>query len=402
MYEAQGRRHRAFALAALMLASALRAQDTSLVLPEELRGVPWIINIPEFHDSQRLRDTLGYYGPYVRAYGLPKLSSLTLTDFNDRWQLVGVVLVDTWTDAVTPNYSVAGTSPIPELLASPRIVPDWRHYSALGLKSIWNCVFLRHTGTDQATGWQAIIGGRPLTPGGIVSKDCTPAAGATPMGTPLKVIAEAPSRVPSDYPPVARIIALDRSYGLGFRCAVAWCNILPNIPGVTLRAATHAGMSGMPGAAQWKIKGWFDDQDLATPEALHDRSSGLRPAFYASLIPDAALKGITLQMLEAGERHVATVYIAPGSSIPAHYKKWGFVSGRNEIYIQMGDAVFGRGTVKNSSGKILAQLIVHRHSHREDMPKDVHMAATARWAWTDDDDPVWIECDEGCCYIDAK
>jgi hypothetical protein len=375
------------------------AQDTSRVIPKELGDVQWIVNIPEFHDSQRFRDSLRYSGPYVRAFALPGLDKLSLASFNN-WVLVGLVLVDTWTDPVTAMYAVGGANAL-GVIGNARVVPPWSQYSNLGLTNVWNCVFLRHDAAASATtGWSAIIGNASFT-NQRRERLCIPADGR-PVGRNLSVIAEAPSSAAWEIPGVARILALgSNAYGLGLRCARAWCNIMPK-GSSTLPAAAHAGITSLTANAQGTIRGWYDDQELVSPVDRYGRSSALAPAFRASLIPDDKLMTTTLAAFRTSLVHVATVFIpAQPNPIPPHYAKWGFELGKNEIYIQMRDAVFGTGYLKTPSGRRIA-LRVHRHGHKEDLPPGATMWETARWVYLDDDDAVWVGCDIGCCYIDPE
>jgi hypothetical protein len=368
-------------------------------MPKELDDVRWIVNIPEFHDSQRLRDRLRYVGPYVRSFALPGIDKLTLPAFNN-WVLVGLVMVDTWTDPITRDYSVGGAT----VLAGPvnaRRVPSWSHFSNLGLANIWNCVFLQHrAGAPETTGWSAIIGEAKFDSKGR-EKRCIPADGR-PLGVSLAVVAEAPARRDWEVPGVARVLQFgDSAYGIGIRCAAVWCNVMPKGTSVP-NPPPHASVASLMGTPQGSIRGWYDDQQLVSPiDDRVGRSSALGPEPRASIIPEASLMMKTLTDFRTGFVKVATIYIPPGPSnpIPKHYAKWGFKPGKNEIFMHMMDAVFGVGYLKAGTDSI--PLRVHRHSHKEDVPPGFKMWETARWAYIDDDDAVWVGCDVGCCFIDV-
>src|SRR5215475_10708693 len=69
-------------------------------LPQEVQGQEWLFHIPEFHDSQRLYDATGHYGSFMRVFSLPNAIGLTTVDYEYTWQLVALVLVDTWTPLI--------------------------------------------------------------------------------------------------------------------------------------------------------------------------------------------------------------------------------------------------------------------------------------------------------------
>jgi hypothetical protein len=45
-------------------------------------------------------------------------------------------------------------------------------------------------------------------------------------------------------------------------------------------------------------------------------------------------------------------------------------------------------------------LKVTRRDHHKDMPPGITLPGSARWAFVDTVDAVWVECDVWCCYID--
>src|SRR5262245_45887020 len=77
-------------------------------LPQEVQGQEWLFHIPEFHDSQRLYDATGRYGSFKRIFSLPNAIGLTTVDYEYAWQLVALVLVDTWTPVIDADYAVGG------------------------------------------------------------------------------------------------------------------------------------------------------------------------------------------------------------------------------------------------------------------------------------------------------
>jgi hypothetical protein len=371
-------------------------------MPAETKDEGASLHIPEFSDSQRFFNGTDY-GPFVRAYGLLRSQKLTLTQFNAGWELVGLVLVDTWTQRVDQDYTVGGTdiadgsSPVPGGGSVPLIGSAFPAFGVLGLREGWNCVFFKHTGTNRLSGWKALIQSTIVVPS--TGTQC--AFSGAPTGKQFPVRGVGSSTNESDYPGAARIISLTRSmYGLGFRCAVAWCDILPT--GGSTTAPPHKGVSNFPITVASTIPGWYDAQQVAISRGTTRLrpADNLRPSSATSVVPDTQLAKWKVGDFMEAPRLVGRIAVS-GKPEGKYAAKWGLETGMNEIWIQLTSDSNGQAWIRTASGK-RTDLRIRRRDHHADIPAGYVLPATGRLAWIDNDDAVWIECDIGCCYIDSR
>lgn len=377
------------------------AQVVPSSIPFEGRSSDSLFRIPEFSDNQRFLRGANEYGPFVRAYALLQTQKLTIANFNSGWQLVGLVLVDTWTAHVDRDYTVGGAdgktgvTPVPGGKMVPSIPAGWPSLKVLGLGKGWNCVFLKHTGASRGAGWSAEV----VAP--VVFPDMdTHCSTERAVGTRLRVLPVVGSDSPDAYPGAARILPLAAPwYGLGFRCANVWCNLVPGQAGVVPPPA-QSGVAGVPVTTFSTIPGWFDDQRLSIAAGASATSATqLRASSQASIVPDSALASWRVQDFEQTRRLVARIVVKP--PIEGKYQsKWGLEKGVNKVYIQLTNDTTGVAWIETESSHV-TKLLVHRKDHHHAIPTGYVMPATARWAWIDSDDAVWIYCDIGCCYIDS-
>lgn len=372
-------------------------------VPRDVRSWP-SLSISEFQDGQRF-DSAGTYGAFVRAFAAPNFH---VTQYPlGQWFPAGVVLVDTWTSVVDRDYTVGGASPV-GTSTPPNIkpLPAWDVYTNLGLVAGWNCVYMKlaipggrggRRGGSGAPAWTAIIG-RPSAIGCTLENNLIAPVGKTLAVTPV------PTANPNDVIAVARIIEMPGwKRAFGFRCGSQWCVF--GAPAIGMPAPVHASAAGAKTHAQWTLPAWFDEQRLSiakTPGATlrtpHPNASGLRPiTTRATVIPDTGLARYT-QAKDYAVRDVpvATVYF-PEPPEGLYKTKWRFKMGFNQIYLRFAD---GKWKAYVDGDTTHHELQVRRMDHHAFFNSYGFFPATARWAWVDFDDAVWISCDVGCCYID--
>lgn len=344
----------------MRIADSLHSVDTDL--RNFGRANNWCtVMAPEYQDAQRFierqQDYPGalYYGPVAQAVASPELANYTVNaDFDNHYVLVAIVKVGT--GKVGPAYAPLKLEP--------------------GL----NCAFL----TRESGAWKAAM---------------LPASGSTcPTATSdpsrlIPVIAEDSVGDPSLIPPVVRFVQ-DTAIGtyLGVRCGRVWCNLgAPRQSSIPV--PIHRYDFSAPSTAQARIKGWFDEQQLGVP---FDTPTPLkvRPAQWASIIPEANLGDTHLNVFEGGFAPVARVFIREGLS--EYAKKFGMTPGWNYITLSgTSSSVIWSAAVVNSLGQT-TPLYAFRHPHTIGS-----IPGTARWAWLDHDEWIWIGCDVGCCLIQA-
>jgi hypothetical protein len=316
---------------------------------------------PEYQDAQRFIDRQQdypnalYYGPVAQAVASPELANYTANaDFDNRYILVAIVKV-----------------------AAGKLGPS---YGPLKLQVGLNCAFI----TREAGIWKAAM--QPA------SGTTCPAATSDPSRI-LPVVAEDSVGDPSLIPPVVRFVQ-DTVVGtyLGVRCGRMWCDIgaqaATGVPVPQFRYDFSA-----PATVQARIKGWFDEQQLGVP---FDTPALLkvRPAQWASVIPEANLGDTHLNVFEGGFAPVARVYIREGLS--EYARKFGMTPGWNYITLTgKASSIFWSAAVINSLGQT-TPLNAFRHPHTIGS-----IPGTARWAWLDHDEWIWVSCDVGCCLIQA-
>jgi hypothetical protein len=321
--------------------------------------------IPEFQDAQRfvLHDngSKPTYGPLAQAVASPELANfISAADFTGKGVLVAIVKV--WNQP------------------QPAIGP----YEALKLKVGLSCVYLNHS----AGAWKAST---VLT----TNHKCDPTVSAPAGGGDIEVAAEAAVTDPSEIPPVVRFVQDTLLTYLGVRCGAQWCNIgartLANVP-----TPKHLYDVGTPSTVQAHIKGWFDEQQLGIPNPA--ATPRISPAAYSSVIPEPNLGSIGLNAFdtEGPAMPVARVFI-PANGLERYYKKFGFSPGWNYIALKgkPGDILW-HAFVRNSNGETI-MLSSFRHPHTVGS-----VPGTARWAWFDNDEWIWVACDIGCCLVQAN
>jgi hypothetical protein len=265
-------------------------------------------------------------------------------------------------------------------------------YSALNVVPDFNCIRLSH----RASGWVAMV--TPLAPAG---PPCPP----NPAAPTLTAVPVHNTGYPgfTDVPAVARFHegrsgANIRVPFFGLKCADAWCMVIPT--GVDTTAMPQAGAGGGRG---FSVHGWSDAQHLGVPDpttqVVHASTLAL-----ASVMPDEQLGDYTIPANFSKDWvHVATVLMAGDPNSTTYGSKWHFRPGKNEIYIRTDPTAASgwTGEVRNAKyflgfpyRKYRYTVVVNRTDHA-----GMHIPGTARFWWYEQDEGLWVRCDEGCCQV---
>jgi hypothetical protein len=267
-------------------------------------------NVPEFHDCQKLlfavRSRL-VYGPLAAIFGA--------WDMGARWDSLVQRRRDVGTGRRIPVGTVAGTLaaessavdlPIPNITITVAQaasgsgwalveIYSWGRYAPLGIARGFNCAYF------------FMAGGRPrakMVNFGSKEQDCSiPINPNAVPGRELEVrITSAPefqgAGAIGHYPAAARWDwdPMDSVHVFGVRCGAAWCEVGPDgfQPGAP--PSVPAGdLPAPPAYPSWwrrvhQIKGWFDEQQLATP---FDTNPARPAPVRGRAFPDPLLDGFT-------------------------------------------------------------------------------------------------------------
>jgi hypothetical protein len=345
-------------------------------MPRRWRGNPegfrlactrmaWTTCDPLWSDEQELKGDADNYGPHAFIAPAPDLGAQTNDAAFATARLVGVVWVK------------PGTRP--------------NTYQNLNLTAPYTCIFLQSYRSPSPGRFKA-----SLVPNN--SPDCH---AVTPSGTPFEVRAAA---VPSNFdsgndsqnadeiPPIARFhegkSKSDKEIPLlGLRCGSKWCIILPHVlDGDSVRLPhkfDHANQK------TWEVHGWHDVQHLSKKNV----ASGLfeRTKHEASIVPDSGLK---YKNFANGAQHAATIRFW-GKPTGDYVSKWGFGDKENQLYlwkVTISGRDYWHGVVVNADGIPTVVYVEQWH-------KGSHPPPAARFRWDDEDEGIWVECDDGCCYV---
>ncbi len=313
------------------------------------------LQIPEFHDEQRLWDGYGALGPLAFIYASPQLGA-----FRYEWQIaehgpVGVLAAVVFVDPL-PNEPMPIT--YGQLHLKPRVV---------------NCVWLAY---DPAAApnrrWTARVTHVPTT------QPCRPQATAASYPLVVRRSAGLPF---ADYPPVARFSAAsNRQPLLGFKCLAGWCELGP---------AGFVSVSPMTGMtdALGRVKGWHDEQDLA-------EFDGTRwvPAVHAAIVPVPNVDQLEPAAFRNTKVHVATIVLRQDPPVRSKYHRWGLRAGQNRLVLSDVGGTWTAFLYPATGGQPTTWAIVDRMKHL-----DAAVPGTARFRWTQADDGAWVPCGQACC-----
>ncbi|MEX2153125.1 MAG: hypothetical protein WD825_07280 [Gemmatimonadaceae bacterium] len=346
------------------------------------------MNIPEYHDEQRLPayvDAAGrvVLGPLAKIFASPFLGGFTrreqVEENGKPGILVAMVMVDLANDEALPGS-----------------------YSALGIAKGTNCVWL-NVDSGEPSRWIAYVS--------TVETDAPCDRGrpsdwfaGVPAGFKVLKVQKSDVRnfAPGDFPPVARF---DVDAGrmmplLGVKCLDAWCEIGP--AGITVRKPYEFAAAAVDKAQGIKavrgIKGWHDEQELALRDDLGVwRLSGIR----ATIIPSEDLDRLnTKTFRDAGTNNtwvtVAEIVVHDNPRGTKYGDKWGLLQGSNFLDLRL-EPTGWKTQIRPPGGRPpVPWLFVMRHPHH-----DAVVPGTARFRWTGGDDTVWTPCGQHCCQVEG-
>lgn len=423
--------------------------DTGIATYDTLPLVGPITSIPEFHDCQRFIDSEGRnYGPLIGIFAVQTLASFDVTpatptpalDFREVFLSEGSpelvrartrlptgtgTPVDLGTRvAVNPRAQInpgAQVNPRTQVASLPAGYPigiivdfDRIPYDRLGIKPGVNCLYV-YPDSHGPHG----LGARVVPVGPDIGGCARPLSDGT-AGTELQVFTKRmPGDDPSDYPPVARW-DWDQSSStqyIGIRCGRRWCEIGPKTN--FTRSATYLyTIADRKERRVFAVKGWHDDQWLA-----RTGSAGLyAQPFRGTIVPvkDLADFDATTFATPAWVE-VARVSISPQD--PVYETKFHFTTAAmpekmNRIALCQGswtDCLAADRPPPISSAPPKCATADDRwwaritNTRGEKFYKCVNrvvnagvtMPGTARWLWSDTDEWIWVECDQGCCQVQS-
>jgi hypothetical protein len=148
------------------------------------------------------------------------------------------------------------------------------------------------------------------------------------------------------------------------------------------------------------IPGWYDDQQIAKPGG--DAGLSIAASIHASVVPFPAIDEYDVDAFDEW-RNVAVVRFADAPT-DKYLAKWQFkpaVATSDTIQLRQVKRLWGLlGTkwkvrINNIDAPYLR---VTRTEHKE--TDGFKIVGTARWAWSDNDEPIWVRCGDGCCMIE--
>jgi len=414
-------------LAAISLASALglacnvdsSSQNAASMLGSPLAGRPecphdWdfkrgqlplagrAINVPEFHDCQRFIEYTGDAAHYQALYAIFAAAELDALD-----------------TMATDSVQAAA-----EIFAEGT-------YPPLGIVATYSCLYLFRNGPPPDSTWRAI-----MAPVADAQVDCRKLVDPDTMRG-KKELEVRFTRVPGfgdqDYPPVARWDwdRVHKKQYIGIKCGTAWCEV------GEIGFTPSAGFPEPGGPSQKLrrtrlIKGWYDQQFLATISAGKTTPSRIR----GTIFPDSGLGDydtlVVFKRANPGHwRRVAQVSLeAPATLTPedvavitqyknnlnldatvaggklntislCHGTKSECVPGASASAVGPcdGDEMWW-AEIESTHGptdRVYKCVVRRAHDHLGFL-----VPGTARWRWLASDEITWKRCDNGCCEINVN
>lgn len=377
----------------------IQGVDTGGVVIVTIDSIPLsepITDIPEYHDCQRFVEADKYVSVYAifASFHLDSVTGAQLTP-------VGTIY--------TPDGS----------------------YPALGIQPGFNCLTLKKIQEQ----WQATM----IPKGqGTAAADCTRDLQGTAPITTLEVKKQNVNHAEfsdRDFPPIARW-DWDSTNGkqyIGIRCGSDWCEV--GAPGF-VQSKPYSGpplvFDPIPAITSlekpsrvYKIKGWYDEQRLA---------SGSDPGGVRGyLVPHPILDSINWLDTALNIYRDKFVHVAY-AVMDSDYYKWNFKKGNNKIALCYGTKVscqvpdtapqdpgssvplgscpkdpsdpslrwFAR-TVSSKGDTTYSCILRRDHRAALDEWQAIHpstvyrIAGAARWKFLSDDEGTWFSCPSGCC-----
>jgi hypothetical protein len=367
---------------------------------------PLTTDIPEFHDCQRFIKGLGAGATYLPLYAI--FARDNLRDSTLRLDRVPDSL---GTKADSQSAQVFGKP-----VATGEILAFDLGYPSLGIQIGYNCLFIygdpsAHSG----------LSARVLPVGANDSQCLGSFDTSSTAGTRLEVQR---TRFPAKdlVPGVAR---WDRDYGekqqlIGHACGNAWCDIGPK---GFVKTKPHGSAVGTPALDVIAIKGYYDEQRLASPPTS---TSPLHVGnVIGTLVADPGLSADGKVSPDHSRYFNKWILVATAgltSTSPEYAKKFGFEASpipakTNRVFLCYSTntpATCGTDKFKDPPncptdvvrgwwGKIVAGkdssvFCVNRRGHES---VSIPVPPVVRWRWALKDETMWISCIQGCCEVEA-
>jgi hypothetical protein len=353
--------------------------------------------IPEFNDCQRLIDTKHKYGALAAIWAPTAYLGHLLDSLRDG-KAVAAAAIHAWDG----------------------------DYPALGIKQMWNCLYL--LGNPDGTSLHALMGTIGSPADCVGTRDPGQLGATTPLVVDREQIA---GLTEGDYPDVGRWDR-DKDKGeptdyIGLKCGDGWCEFHAKGNGSFASSARYSLPSATaPGRRKvFEVKGWYDEQylDLGSSTAKIPTSS------VGTIVPDPGLD--TLRMQNFAGMWMPAGVVSLSVSVPKYQSVYGLKPGKlphgdngdNLTAVSLcwagrtdaatcpalpaglpasctwdptadvGNKWYSRSQVSGSS-PVYKCVIRHDHSSL-----GIHIPGTARWNWQEDDVTQWYRCDNGCCAI---
>jgi len=374
-----------------------------------------IVDVPEFHDCQRFVVKDGATYKYDKMFAI--FVAQTIGGLEQRLGPVQTLPVvpqggtSTTTVTVPPAGNTAAVPPENNLIAGMvAVVYAEGPYGPLGIEAGLNCLyvwrFIRLTAPPQQTEtWSA-----RMVPKGNATSCPDGTVGTIGSGKDLKVLR---TQVPgftndSDYPPVTKWdwdAAHDKQY-VGIKCGAAWCEIYDDAltPSPSLPVGDNDGLDVRRVRL---IKGWYDQQFVATFDADHNP---VPSRLLATIVPDPKLGQKNDNDFKNHWVHVADISLdAPNSEnavVESYTKKFNFVRTSIEKPVTLEikwtpGQEFWKARIKRpgvTGWLSLKHKNVKRHTSSTG-GSQYDPPGVARWRWMTTDEGTWTRCTVGCCEM---
>ena len=317
-----------------------------------------IQHIPEFHDCQRLTIHGGRaFGPLVGVWARNRLEAVREEMYR---KATGVPVAELYDFTTSP-------------------------YRPLGIAPGYNCLYLK-----MGARWEA----RMVSQKGADTCPEEIDARAWAVGHPLRVERHTDAADLGQIPAAARWDYDEQSglHYIGVRCGDAWCEI-------GNRNAPFKTSTWYANRPTEHIKGWYDEQWLAVPDAGGRLVPGPRTRLYPTAdlerMPEARFEcrsPCRLRDAWVPVAHAAFVNTGHPSYISKLNLRPGVVS---EISMRFERTATGnRWAARIISGGDTAYKKVLRVDHTGSF-----VPGTARWQWRENDERAWVRCPAGCCSV---
>lgn len=353
------------------------ATRNTIIPPDAASWRTWAI--PEFQDKQRfVTGQSTAYGPIACVAANPQLESLDAAAFASPI-LVAVVFVD-------PGTLTAA-------------------YTQLKLHNGFNCVYLQHStaGTGPSLTSVAALGntnGRADSrwTGFVVAshdKICDPIG---PQSQLQAISLEADGADGSAYPGVARFMILESwRPAIGMRCGSGWCVVGAANAGMLPAPAHLSRVAGATGRRKTMlvVPGWYDEQHVAIPSAT---GVGIAAALKASIVPDSGLDSFTITTdFDTGFVRVATIHFkqGPSAKYSDNFQFHNDTLQPDTLYLRHITTGTAHWVARVNHNSRFFRVLRTPHPEK-------HVTGTARWAWRDNDEVIWVRCEDGCCLVDSN